>query len=176
MSLKPKTQITVSISKGRVGKIKTGLRKASAALVQAIFHDVLISVKKDLRDWIRLYVPRRTGQLQHNLLYNLDKSKITRSILKFIAGSTIRYADRVNNMSSAQVKHYSSREHSGKLAYAYYYGYRGRIFLNDPMAVGSFFGKLIDYMRRRVDYHITIALRRYIGATKQQVGLKIKYR
>lgn len=177
MSLKPKTQITVQLAKGRVGRITARLKKASAGLIQAILHEVLINVKKDLRDWIRLYVPRRTGQLQHNLLFNLDKSRITRGILKFIAGSTVRYADRVDRMSSGQVKHHGWREHSGKRAYAYYYGHRGRIFLNDPAAVGGFFEKLLDYMRRRVDYHITIALRRYIGAASaQQVGLKIKSR
>jgi len=91
-------------------------------------------------------------------------------------------------MSTRQVRHSSWFEHSkrGKYgyfekyrkkkpkrrrAYAYYYGHHGRIFLEDPDAIGNFWNKLILFLQKRSMINLNIAAQRYLG---QQKKLKTK--
>lgn len=153
MSLAPKTQAEVNFNKSKItyaaGQLQNLSKTQVELLVQTILETTLQLTKMDCRKWIQMYVPRRTGQLQDNLLANLESSFISRNnFLKLVLGTNVDYAQYVNKMSAMQV------QHAGTSAYAYYYGNHGRIILNDPMAQGHFFGIMLMYARDRLRFHL----------------------
>lgn len=126
-------------------------------LVNNLLREVLDSVVRELEEWIRSRVPKRTGQLRDSLLANLSSSRVVGGVLRLILGTSLDYAEYVDDMSTAQVRH------SGEEGYAYYYGHYGRVALDDPQAVGNFFGRLRDYASRRVSANLAKAKARYLG-------------
>lgn len=152
------------------------------ALIGPILDETLERTLNDLTNWILRFVPNRTGQLRRALLHNMTKSNVRGSILKFIIGSNLRYAQKVNLMSVRQVRHASWFEHRGRRkkvkgkrikrrpparrAYAYYGGHRGRIFLDDPEAKGKYFDELLRFLEKRAMLHMKVAIRKHFGKQK----------
>jgi len=134
-------------------------------LIKNIMQDTLDWTIIDVEAWIKEFVPKRTGQLQDNLIKNLQSSFIkNNTMIRLVLKTFIDYALDVNAMSDAQVQHEGTwLEHSGKKAYAYYYGYHGRIFLDDPEAVGGFMGKLQEFAKGRALFNLTKAQMRFMG-------------
>lgn len=152
-------------------------------ILDKILEETLDLVLRDLRKWIKKFVAKRTGQLRKNLLLNLEGSEVKGYLLKIIMRTSIDYAAQVNAYSTAQVRHKNAkREHyvsyttkKGKkhhpYAYAYYGGHKGgRIVLNDPMAIGKFFDKMVIYAIKMILFHLVKVKRKYSARTV------IKYR
>ena len=151
-------------------------------LITPILNEVLERTLNDLKNWILRFVPKRTGQLRNALLRNMTKSKVQGNVLNFIIGTNFKYAERVNQMSTRQVRHASWFEHRGKRkkvkgkrfkrrpkakrAYAYYYNHHGPIFLDDPEAIGGFWDALLKYLKSRSQLHLKVALKKYYGKQK----------
>lgn len=160
--------------------------KQLIALVEPVLYDTLDKTMDDIENWIKRFVPKRTGQLRDSLLANMASSRVKKGVLRFIIGTHLNYAAKVNRMTTKQVRHDSGREHrqrgpkrrgkkgrykKGKLkkarwAYAYYYGHYGRIYLHDPQAIGGFWFKLLTYLRTRILFHMANAMRFQYGKTK----------
>lgn len=169
LSLSPGTKLTVNLDRSRVSSIARENQMTPDQLIQMIepvLNETLENTMQDMETWITNKVPKRTGQLRASLLSNMRSSKVARGVLRFIIGTHIGYAARVNRMSTSQVRHSSNREHSGKRAYAYYYGNYGRIYLNDPNAIGNFWERLLTYLKERILYHMNNAVRRQYGQTQ----------
>lgn len=134
-------------------------------LMTSILQDTLDWTIKDLEEWIKIYVPKRTGNLQEDLIDNLYSSWIKNKLtIRLVLKTFVDYAGDVDAMSDAQVQHDSTwYEHSGKRAYAYYHRHHGRIFLDDPEALGGFFEKLQEYARDRCLFNLTKAQMRFMG-------------
>jgi len=125
-------------------------------LFTIILNKILKNVIEELDEWIDARVAKRTGQLRDNLKANLRSSRIVNNILKLIIRSDLDYAPKVDEYATSQVRHSGTdREHSGKKAYAYYYGHYGAITLDDPYAVGGFFYKMQQYAAQRIDLWLT---------------------
>ena len=168
MSLNPKVKAKVGVTKSQI-KYIAGRRDDLTydqvfAIIQKILEEVLEITLRNLEFWIEERVPKRTGQLQKNLLLNLKSSRVRNGILRLIIGTAINYAEEVNQMSSAQVRHHGTwKEHSGKWAYAYYGGHYGKIFLDDPKAEGNFFEKLVAFAKRRIIINLATIKKKYLG-------------
>ena len=140
------------------------------ALYHSMFLYALDELLADLRAWIIEKVPKRTGQLQDNLLKNLESSNVKKALMRVVIGTNIDYAPDVAEMSTSQVRH------SGELAYAYYYGKHGKIYLNDPKAIGNFWKELIEYSQERMINILERAIDEYFkgtGSLKREVRGKI---
>lgn len=131
--------------------------------VLALYHSMLLyaldELLAELKVWIKKKVPKRTGQLQDNLLKNLESSNVKKALMRVVLGTNIDYAPDVAEMSTSQVRH------SGELAYAYYYGKHGKIYLNDPEAIGNFWEELIDYSQERMMSILERAIGEYFAGT-----------
>lgn len=126
---------------------------AAVAFIDTILRAALSRTIDDLDKWIDEFVPKRTGQLRESLKANLRSSRVIQStLLKLYFGTHLDYADFVNDMTTSQVAH------TGEIGYAYYYGHYGRITLNDPNAIGSFFDEMINYARIALRANITYAI------------------
>ena len=158
------------------------------SLIEPILYATLQNTITDMIRWILKYVPRRTGQLRDTLIKSMKSSRVQNGMLKFIVGTHVQYANKVNQMSTSQVQHNSWFEHSGHRAYAYYYNYKHRgtkvgkrkmkigkrykgpshyrIFLSDPDAVGMFWDTLLVYLRLRVLYHLRNTMLFQYGKTQ----------
>lgn len=168
--------------------------KEAEAIITKILEETTKLVLKDLKKWINKFVPKRTGQLRKNLLLNLKGSKVKSFLMVFIVRTSIDYAAQVNAYSTAQVQHKNAkREHyvayrtkgkkyktrGGKTrtskgrayhpyAYAYYGGHYGRITLNDPMAVGEFFDKMVIFTIKIILSNLVKVKRKYSARTKMK--------
>ncbi len=99
-------------------------------LVRLIGTESVERLKIEGEQWLRDYVPRRTGQLRDNAILNLQSSGFRGGHVSLVLGSDIFYADYVNQMTDSQVQHH------GEIGYAHYGGEDGRVRLNDPNAKG----------------------------------------
>ena len=162
--------------------------KEAEKIITKILEETTKLVLKDLKKWINKFVPKRTGQLRKNLLLNLKGSKVKGFLMMFIMRTSIDYAAQVNAYSTAQVRHKSAkREHyvsyvtkgrgkakkgKGKkyhpYAYAYYGGASGRITLNDPMAIGEFFDKMVIFTIKSILSNLVKIKRKYSARTKMK--------
>jgi len=108
-----------------------------------VFHAMLIyvldQIKKELKAWILKFVPKRTGQLQDNMLRQLESSSVKKGLMRLVLGTNIDYAPKVAEMSTSQVAH------DQEVGYAYYWGASGRLILDDPDAIGDFWEELKKY-------------------------------
>lgn len=140
-------------------------------ILEAILNFTLKATLKDMRTWIAHFVPKRTGQLRFTLNQNMKSSWVSKGILRMILGTHVDYAKDVNKMTTSQVRHHSGREHRKKgqpkrWAYAYYWKHHGRIFLNDPQAIGHFYDKMLIYLKARVLINLTAAQKQFLGKHK----------
>ena len=115
--------------------------------IVTLLHNMLLYVLdqliEELKTWINKFVPKATGQLRESLLANLESSNVKKGLMRLVLGTNIDYAPKVAEMSTRQVRH------SGEVGYAYYYGAKGRIILNDPQAIGDFWEELMEYAQER---------------------------
>lgn len=162
-SLATKTIASVEMQKPKItyaaGQLRNLTHSQVEQLVQTILETTLQLVMIDVTKWIQTYVPRRTGQLQDNLLANFQSSYIQNGrILKLKLGTNIDYAQYVNKMSSTQVQHF------GVIGYAYYYGSHGPIILSDPSAQGHYQGIMLMYARDRLRFHLKNVKQNILGS------------
>ena len=176
MSLRPKTRSKVGVKKDHIryiaGQHDNLTYEQVLALIEKMLMEILNLTLGNLELWIETHVPKRTGQLRDNLLRNLKSSRVRDGIMRLIIGTNIDYATDVNQMSTAQVRHSGTwREHSGKKAYAYYYGHYGPIYLEDPEAEGNFFDKLIEFAKERITINLARTKAKYFKSMQgiQQV-------
>ena len=134
--------------------------------VQELLKDILQNTTIELIEWIKKKVPKRTGQLRHSLIANLESSRVQKGLMRIILGTNIDYAKFVTDMSTSQVAH------SGEVGYAYYYGNYGRITLNDPEAIGHFFRELIFYAKERTQLNLAKAKAKYFGYGSYSTKIK----
>jgi len=167
MSLAAPVSNPISLKKDSIKYIAGNLKlsyEETVRLITNILQDALDWTIREMEDWIKKFVPKRTGQLQDNLLANIKSSRVRDHTLKLIIRTSIDYAGKVSEMSDAQVQHDSTWfEHSGERAYAYYYGHYGRIYLNDPDAKGDFFQLLQEYGKDRAFVNLAKAKARHQG-------------
>lgn len=150
----PKTQITYIAKNVHLNYQDVLLR------IRTMLNDLLVAILDDLTLWIKTYVPKRTGQLQENLIRHLESSTVITkgNLLRIVLGTNIDYAEAVNEMVTTQVRH------MGEVVRVYYYGYHGeKIVLNDPEAVGHFFDELLKYAKERVLLLMTRYVEIYFG-------------
>jgi len=140
------------------GQLTNLTKQQVEQLISAILRDTLFLVKMDVRRWVELYVPYRTGQLQQNILDNFESSFSDAEQLKIYLGANVDHARFVNKMDQSNV------QHSAEIGYAYYNGYHGKIMLNDPTAQGHFFGIMVMYARDRLRFHLSNVKSAYIGS------------
>jgi len=151
----PKTRITIRVGKQKIGYI-AGKTKLSYEQVRERIQGYLEYLKEnitnDLKTWIDINVPKRTGQLRYLLKQWLDGSNIYKNVLRIIFGTNLPYADAVEAMDTGMVRHF------GTPGYVYYpniFGIRGRVTLMDPLAIGRYFTELIAYAEERSQYWIS---------------------
>ena len=159
---------TINVEKGSISYIAGSLKltfEEAKLLIQNILADTLAWTLIEVEEWINTYVPKRTGQLRENLIRNLQSSWVKGGFnIRLVIRTHIDYAAKVNAMSDAQVQHSGTwYEHSGARAYAYYYGYHGRIYLDDPEAIGGFFEVMQQYAKLRVFVNLAKAKARHLG-------------
>lgn len=118
--------------------------------------------------FIKTKIPKRTGQLRADVLLSLYASKITQEgAMDVNIGSSLHYAEFVNEMSTMQVRHV------GEESTAYYGGHKGKIRLIDPLAIGHF----LDILYELIDDTLTnlwqLAVDMFFGGTGM-VGRKLR--
>lgn len=111
------------------------------ALVDDIMNKTLEYTLPLIKTWIQTYVAKRTSQLQDDLIRTLETSQWLNDQLKLELGTMLPYAKKVNSGTQRL-------RHNNEWGYAYYYGYHGRILLNDPQAQDKFWGLLKMEARR----------------------------
>ncbi len=166
MSLRSTTKIGIKKAaiKYIAGKDKDLTYEDVLKLITDILNEIHSSVLADMEDWINVKVPKRTGQLRDNLIQNIQSSRVRAGVLRIIIATSIDYASEVNEMTTGQVQHGGThKEHSGKTAYAYYYGHYGKIFLLDPGAIGGFFDSLVKFAKERAMFHLARITMKYKG-------------
>ena len=159
---------TIGISKDVISYVAGRLQMTYAEtliLITTILQDTLDWTIIDVEGWITEFVPKRTGQLQNNLILNLHSSFIkNKTMIRLVLKTFIDYAGDVDAYSDAQVQHNATWfEHSGERAYAYYGGHHGAIFLDDPEAVGGFMSKLQEFAKGRALFNLTKAQMKFMG-------------
>jgi hypothetical protein len=143
--------------------------------VNEMLHYILNEVLFILRIWINTYVPKRTGQLRDKLLNSLEQSEVKWGMLKIIVGTRIDYAQKVSDFGTGNVRHVATwYEHSGKKAYAYYYGYHGPIFLNDPFAIGNWIEEMENFIKERAQRILCDAQNLFFGAGSGTLGKYVR--
>jgi hypothetical protein len=163
-SIAPKTRAKVSVPKAKIkymAKNSSYTYEELIILIKAILEDVLSDTITELDIWIDSKVPKRTGQLRHMLKQWIKGSTIHKGILRMVLGTNLPYAEDVNKMTTSQVRHH------GQVGYVYYpnlFKIRGRVILNDPRAVGSFFDKLIEFTKERLDINLIKAKNKHLGS------------
>lgn len=144
-----------------------GKTRHTIAQVKRTIHDILTDCLEptlaDIIDWIEKYVPARTHQLRDSLLERLNDSHIARDrFLKVVLGSDLEYAKYVNDFNTSQVRH------SGEIGYAYYYGFHGKMTLDDPTAIGNFWGLLQMHAKDRLRHHLRIQIFERVSAGERR--------
>jgi len=140
-----------------VGK-KTKLNKSQVELlVQNVLEKTLNDTVMELEEWIESKVAKRTGKLRKDLKLELSSSFIKNMVLKLKLGTHITYAEFVNAMTTSTVRHVD------EVGYAYYGGKSGKLILNDPRAIGSFFTKMVQYAKERLEINFAKAKAMYLG-------------
>ena len=161
MSLSPKTRFKVPLNKDNIKYLVEGSNytyEEIKELISNMLNDVLKQTLLDINIWIDYHVPKRTGQLRDNLKKHIQSSRVSKNILRVIMGTSIDYAKEVNKMTQGQVRHTgTNKENDGSWAYANYWGHSGRIYLDDPQAVGHFWDKLLSFTKERIIINLTKA-------------------
>lgn len=127
-------------------------------LIDNILEETLTLTVPEIEVWIEDNVPMRTGKLRRDLKLELSSSFVSRMLLRLKLGTHITYAEFVEEMSTSMVAH------TNQWGYAYYGGYRGKILLNDPQAIGQFFTEMVKYAKERLEVNFVKAKAMYLGA------------
>jgi hypothetical protein len=148
-----------------MGKVKVGDRWYSRRQVKKniklILADTLRATKEDTIDWIRRYVPKRTGQLQEDLIAWIDKNWVVDNEgLQISIGSKIEYAGDIKGEPAHAATWF---EHSGRRAVANYGKHEGRIFLDDPEAIADWHITIKDFIKEKVVNYINSYKSIYFG-------------
>jgi len=98
----------------------------------------------EIEQWIKEYVPKRTGQLQNSLLDSINMTEWTGQQLRLILFTDVEYATELNNRKDIQI------QHNNEIGSAYYYGHYGKLILNDPKAQYGFMGLLKMFARQHL--------------------------
>ena len=142
--IKAKVRVTPAKINYIVGKTHFSSISEVKKMISKIMRNAITQTIKDVTGWINKYVPKRTGQLRDTLIFNLKQSKGTNKGAELILGVDPRvdYVKYVDKMQDSNVRH------TGQKGYAYYYGYNGKLKLNDPKAIGHFWGTLKRFARQ----------------------------
>ncbi len=125
-------------------------------IITKILEDTLTLVFKDMKNWIKRFVPKMTGRLRFDLFAHLKDSHVKNFILRIYVCTSINYAEYVNKMKTSQVRH------KGKKI-----SYRGRLItLHDPQAIGHFFGRMVIFAIKSILIHLRKIKRKYAAKTK----------
>jgi hypothetical protein len=171
--LKPKQRARVEVPTAQIHYMVKNSKYTYTQIVQLIdniLKDVLDTTIADTEFWIDHRVPKRTGQLRHMLKLWLNGSNFGQGLLTIVLGTNLAYAEKVNEMSTAQVRHVND------YGYVYYPNIFGinsktkprgqkKILLHDPRAVGFFFDKMIDFVKHRLDINLIRAKNKHLGST-----------
>jgi len=131
-------------------------------IIRNILKELKETLFTELEVWINEKVPKRTGQLRQDLIDQLKESHIIEHTLHIILGTTIDYAEQVNAMNTAQVRH------TGQIGYVYYWnpaGIRGRVILDDPRAIGNFWTHLLEFAKERAFINVAKIKAKYASTT-----------
>ena len=139
--------------------------RAVEKLFNNLLRDVHINVTKQIRAWIKRKVPKMTGRLRFDLWSHVKDSYVRKCIIRIFIHTSVEYAKRVNEFSTANVRHVHVRKR-----------YRGRIIiLNDPAAVGHFFDKMVIFAIQRIEISIERFKVKHASKSKfSQKDLEIK--
>jgi hypothetical protein len=148
----PRTKLKISYS--IEGSTNEYILEQVRWLVQRALNDALEDTIIEVTDWIKQYVPKRSGDLQESLTSFLEKSipppismdRFSDIRLVLGAGKEVDYVQYVDQMTNAQVQHFGTwLEHSGRRAYS-----KGKpVYLDDPQALGAFFDQMVTYGKER---------------------------
>jgi hypothetical protein len=180
MALKDKERIEVPKAQIRyMAKNSSYTYDQILGMIDNILKDVLDTTVKDVEIWIDFRVPKRTGQLRHFLKMWLKGSNFGQGMLTILLSAAgVEYAEDVNKMTTSNVRH------NNEWGYVYYDNIFGinsktrprgskKILLNDPRAVGSFFDKMIEFTKHRLDVNLIRAKNKWLGATSK-INRKIR--
>jgi len=147
---------TIEITKDQL-KIVAGRSKLTIdqtkelliALLQFVLEQTVLEVEIEMEK----IIPVRTGELRDDFLTKLNNSKVRGMVLRIFLWSEFPYAERVNKMSTFQVRHTGTRYENPNRR-----GYRAKardkygalVYLNDPFAEGHFFTKLVEFTKERL--------------------------
>ena len=165
MAITPKTREKVHVPKAQISYMAKNSKYSYEQLVvmiQQILELVLNTTKAELEIYIDNIVPKRTGQLRAMLKQWLNGSNIYKGVMRLVMGTNLKYAEDVNKMTTSQVRH------NKEVGYVYYpniYGIRGRVILDDPRAQGSFWDKMLEFAKERVDINLIKAKNKILGKT-----------
>lgn len=171
MGMKPIPKGYAPAIRSKIGlekeQIKYLARNTPLTYMQVVsrINEMLKYILKELKFyvdmWIKRFVPKRTGQLQHLLIKSMDQSSVKWGMLKLILGTRINYADQVNQMTASMVRHF------GQLGYGNYgiFAYKGKRPLNDPEAAGHFFDALLSFIQERAHTIISQAINQFFSGS-----------
>lgn len=160
----PSIRSKIGIEKDRIKYIAKNTPLTYMQVVSRI-NDMLVYIQDEImflmNIWIEQHVPKRTGQLQHVLKESLKQSSIKWGMLKIILGTRLDYADAVNQMSAATVRHF------GQMGYGNYgmFAYQGKRPLMDPHAAGYFFDALLGYLQEITQSILSKAIAQFFSGS-----------
>lgn len=172
MTFEVKTRAKVEVTQQKVtyivGKVPNLKINQVKNLIFKILKEALEKAVKDQKLWVNDYVPKRTGQLREDLIKHLESSKVQGMTAELVMGvdeTVVPYVKYVNKFNTRNVRHFGTyTEHSGRYAYAYYGGHRGRILLNDPKAIGHFWGLMRENGKARLKLRLKDSIKNNTGA------------
>jgi hypothetical protein len=125
-------------------------------IITKILEEVKVLVVRDLRSWIKKFVPKMTGRLRFDLYAHVKDSAVKNNILRIHVQTSVAYALYVNKYKTSQVRHKGKR-----------IKYRGRtIVLQDPLAIGGFFDKMVIFAIKIILFHLVKIKRKYSAKTR----------
>lgn len=161
MSFATKTHYELGFPKTDIQYIVGKQSKLNYLQVKQLIVNILERTLEDtimeLELWIDSKVAKRTGKLRKDLKLELKSSFVRNTLLKLKLGTHISYAEFVNKMTTATVRHVNVKD------YAYYGGHHGPIILNDPRAIGFFWKKFLEYAKERLEINYAKAKAMYLG-------------
>ena len=120
------------------------------------FLEAVNNTKAETEIWIETFVPKRTGQLRDSLIdWIRNNWELKDMTIDLDAQTDVPYARSIEGDPRHNATWY---EHSGRLARAFYYGFAGKVFLDDPQATVDWFYNMGVFVRRQIDDDIQIAI------------------
>ena len=124
------------------------------------YREIIFNAIKDTKtytiNWIHKFVPKRTGQLRDNLIEWINNHWMLGTMDRNTIIDLVTNIEYATDMTGDVVHTGTWYEHSGAPAMAFYYGYNGRIFLDDPTAIINWYFIIEDFVREELTKNITI--------------------